>query len=248
MSLPDDTCLALEIDVSIFLDLSITLVGGLSLSVSIEPGTLPNLSAVVQGILGPLNAALGPLMPFFRILDVVVAIIEFCKAVPDALGPPPDPTLLLKKLRLLLRAAAKLAALMPQISIPIMIAGICKVIIAALLALIEQLEAAFVVQAKLDLARGKAAALAFDPLTLFGAAALEASIDCAQINLDLMLEISVSGMGPLNKFLDLLNTFLALAGLPELLSIDASASPAALLAPLRAGVAAIENLCASLPV
>ncbi len=248
MALPDDTCLALEIDISAFLDLSIDLPGGVSLQAKLEPGEFPNLSGIVQSVLEPLNAALTPLMPFFRLLDVVIAIIEFCKAIPDSLGPPPDPFLLIKRLQKLLKAAGKLASLIPPLSIPVMIVGICKVIVAALLALIEQLEASLTVQAKLDLARGKAAALALDPLTLEGAAALEASIDCAQVQLDLMVSVAGGGLGPLNKFLDLLNAFAGLIGLPEFLSLSAGGSAADMLEPLRAGVTAIGTICSSIPV
>lgn len=245
---PEETCLELEIDIALLLDLSIDLPGGLSLRAQLEPGEFPNLSVIVHKILEPLNAALAPLMPFFRLLDVVIAIIEFCKAIPDSLGPPPDPTLLVKRLQKLLKAFAKIAALLPPLSIPVMIVGICKVIGAALLALIAELEHILTVQAKLDLGRSKAAGLALNPLTLAGAAALEAAIDCAQADLDLQLELSASSLGPLNKFIDLLNAFAGLIGLPELSKIEASGDASGMLAPLKAAVEALTAFCASIPV
>ncbi len=248
LPLPEETCLALEIDLSVFLDLSIDLPGGVSLQAKLKPGTFPNLSDIVASILEPLNAAMTPLMPIFRILDVVIAIVEFAKAVPDALGPPPDPLNVIKKLKKLLKAFAKLTSLFPPLSIPVMIVGVCKVIVAALLALIESIEHAITVQASLNLARGKATAFAADPDLLELAAGLEASLDCAQANLDLQLAVGMSGLGPLNKFLDLLNAFAGLIGLPEFLKIEAGGDPLTVLEPLRAAVAALGAVCSSIPV
>ncbi len=74
----------------------------------------------------------------------------------------------IKKLKKLLKAFAKLAGLFPPISIPVMIVGVCKVVCAALTALIDQIEHMLTVQASLDLARARAATLAADPLLLEG--------------------------------------------------------------------------------
>ncbi len=247
LPLPEETCLELTIDIQALLDLSIDLPGGVSLQAQLEVGQFPNLSVIVGALISPLNAALTPLMPIFRILDVVIALIEFSKAVPDALGPPPDPTVIIKKLKKLLKAAAKLTSLFPPLSIPIMIVGICKTVAAALLALIEQLEHMLVAQASLDLARGRAATLAANPLLLAGAARLEASIDCAQIDLDLALSLSASGLGPLNKLIDLINLFCDLAKLPRLISLEATGDASGMLAPLRAAVEALSVFCNSIP-
>ena len=44
-----------------------------------------NLMEVIQ-------PALTPLVPLFNIIDTVVAVFNCIKAIPDTLGPPPDPT------------------------------------------------------------------------------------------------------------------------------------------------------------
>lgn len=248
LPLPDELCSELAIDISAFLDLSIDLPGGVSLRAQLPSGTFPNLPDIVGSLMGQLNSALTPLMPIFRILDVVIALVEFAQSVPDALGPPPDPMGVIKKLKKLLKAFAKLASLFPPVSIPIMIVGVCKIIVAALTALIDQIEHSLTVSASLDLARERATMLALDPLLLEGAAALEASIDCAQANLDLQLSVGMSGLGPLNRLLDLLSLFAGLVGLPEFLTIDAGADPRAMLEPLRAAVAALSVVCGSIPV
>jgi hypothetical protein len=250
MPLPDptETCLDLEIDVSLFLSLSIELPGGISISAFLKAGEFPSLGSLVGDLLGNLNAALAPLMPFFRILDVVIAIVDFCVAVPDSLGPPPDPTLLIKRLRVLLKAFARLTALFPPLSIPILIVGVCRVIVAALKGLILELEFQLTASLKLELARARADALLANPLLVEGAANLMASIDCASIDLAIALELSVSGLGPLNKLISLLNALAKLAGLPELLAIDAGGDVAGMLDPLKAAVDAVEAFCASIPV
>jgi len=46
-----------------------------------------NLMEVIQ-------PALTPLVPIFDIIDTVVAVFNCIKAIPDTLGPPPDPTVL----------------------------------------------------------------------------------------------------------------------------------------------------------
>lgn len=248
MALPEDTCLALEIDLEALLGLSVTLPGGVTLQAKLQPGEFPSLQGIVQSVLEPLNAALTPLMPFFNLLDLVLALVEFAKAVPASLGPPPDPTALVDALAKLAKASAKVAGLVPFLSVPIMVVGICKLIVTALLGLIESLENIISVQASLELKRDRVALLAQNPLLLQGAAALEASIDCAQVDLDLQLSVSAGGLGPLNKFLDLLNALAGLAGLPEFAKIEAGGDAQGMLDPLRAAVEALNTVCASIPV
>ena len=74
--------------------LSITLPGGVSME-SI------NLMEQIQ-------PALTPLMPLFDIIDTVVAVFNCIKAIPDTLGPPPDPTVLAACIPELAEKVAKL--------------------------------------------------------------------------------------------------------------------------------------------
>ena len=77
--------------------LSITLPGGVSME-SI------NLMEQIQ-------PALTPLMPLFDIIDTVVAVFNCIKAIPDTLGPPPDPTVLAACIPELAEKVAKLLKL-----------------------------------------------------------------------------------------------------------------------------------------
>ena len=83
---------------------SITLPGGVSME-SI------NLMEQIQ-------PALTPLMPLFDIIDTVVAVFNCIKAIPDTLGPPPDPTVLAACIPELAEKVAKLLKLIPQLSLP----------------------------------------------------------------------------------------------------------------------------------
>ena len=84
---------------------SLTLPGG----VSIEH---INLMEVIQ-------PALTPLVPVFNIIDTVVAVFNCIKAIPDSLGPPPDPTALAACLPDLAEKVDKLLKLIPQLSLPL---------------------------------------------------------------------------------------------------------------------------------
>lgn len=248
MPLPPDTCVQLDIDLSAFLDLSVDLPGGMTIAAQLKPGEFPSLSAIVGSLLEPLNAALTPLAPFFRLLDVVIAVVNCVMAIPDSLGPPPDPTKLVKCVTKLVKALAKLTSLFPPLSIPVMIVGICKVIVAALLALIGELEAQITFSARIETGRAKATQLALNPDVAVGAAMLMVSMDCAQADLDLAAQVGATSLGPLNKFMDLLTLFLELIGLPPLVKINATGSAADMLAPLNAAVEALGAVCSSIPV
>ena len=57
--------------------------------------TLPGGVSIQQfNLMEAIQPALTPLMPVFDIIDTVVAVFNCVKAIPDSLGPPPDPTAL----------------------------------------------------------------------------------------------------------------------------------------------------------
>lgn len=76
-----------------------------------------NLMEVIQ-------PALTPLVPLFDIIDTIVAVFNCIKAIPDTLGPPPDPTVLAACLPDLAEKVAKLLKLIPQLSLPLLIVGL----------------------------------------------------------------------------------------------------------------------------
>ena len=63
----------------------------------IEPFELPlpgGISLEDVNIMRILQSALTPLVPVFTIIDTVVAVFNCVKAIPDSLGPPPDPSVI----------------------------------------------------------------------------------------------------------------------------------------------------------
>lgn len=169
----------------------------------------------VENLLKLLNAALMPLQPLFDLLAVVVAIIEVIKAIPAMIGPPPDPAKFIDALQKLLKAAAKLLALIPQASIPIFVKDILSVTAFYLRALATELQA-FVAQAKRI---AESATLAAN----LGLPSLTAEVSCAQDSFSIEMANMNAALGPLAQLLGLVNLLLGLAGLPEI-SVDLTGS------------------------
>src|SRR5262249_41208743 len=95
--------------------------------------SLPGGAQLVdQDVLRVAQPAIAPLTPFFQLLDVIMGVVKVLKAVPDAFGPPPDPTAIISALGEIAPKVAKLANLVPQLSVPIMVVNSLDVVIAGL--------------------------------------------------------------------------------------------------------------------
>ena len=81
-----------------------------------------NLMEIIQ-------PALTPLVPLFDIIDTIVAVFNCVKAIPDSLGPPPDPTALAACLPDLAEKVSKLLKLIPQLSLPLLIVRLIDLVI-----------------------------------------------------------------------------------------------------------------------
>ena len=172
--------------------LSITLPGGVSME-SI------NLMEQIQ-------PALTPLMPLFDIIDTVVAVFNCIKAIPDTLGPPPDPTVLAARIAELAEKVAKLLKLIPQLSIPLTIIGIIDLIIDVL----RQARTMLLhLQAQMQQITG-----AIDRATDLDDAGLMAITSCAQANVAQEAANVGKSLAALGKLIGILNIFLELVGAP----------------------------------
>ena len=171
---------------------SITLPGGVSME-SI------NLMEQIQ-------PALTPLMPLFDIIDTVVAVFNCVKAIPDSLGPPPDPTVLAACIPELAEKVAKLLKLIPQLSLPYTIIGIIDLIIDTL----RQARSLLLhLQAQMQQILG-----AIDRATDLEDAGLMAITSCAQANVAQEAANVGKSLAALGKLIGLLNIFLELVGAP----------------------------------
>ena len=173
---------------------NITLPGG----VSIEH---INLMEVIQ-------PALTPLVPFFNIIDTIVAIFNCVKAIPDTLGPPPDPTALAACLPDLAEKVNQLLKLIPQLSLPLLIVGIIDLIIDTLnQARTELMHLQQQVQQILGV---------IDRATDLDDAGLSAIAQCAQANVAQEAANVGKSLAALGKLIGLVNLFLGMVGGPEI--------------------------------
>jgi hypothetical protein len=183
---------------------SITLPGGVSME-SI------NLMEQIQ-------PALTPLMPLFDIIDTVVAVFNCIKAIPDTLGPPPDPTVLAACIPELAEKVAGLLKLIPQLSLPYTIIGIIDLIIDTL----RQARSLLLhLQAQMQQILG-----AIDRATELEDAGLMAITNCAQANVAQEAANVGKSLASLGKLIGLLNIFLELVGAPTVPDLsDLAGSP-----------------------
>lgn len=150
---------------------------------------------------------MAPLVPVFNIIDTVIALFNCVKAIPDSLGPSPDPTKLAECIPDLAEKASKLLKLIPQLSVPLLVIGIIDCLIDFLQGVKQQLEST--IDKLIEIAN---AATKADEL---GDAKLHLVVECADENFNIQLQAMNESFGPINKLIALLNIFLGLLGLPE---------------------------------
>jgi hypothetical protein len=180
--------------------------------------------------------ALTPLVPLFDLVDAIVAVFHCVKAIPDALGPPPDPTVLAACLPDLAKKVDKLLRLVPQLSLPILpilvvqlvdlVADTVRQARSALLHLQEQANQMVLVVAR--------AAELNDP-------GLMAIGQCAQANLAQEAANVGKSLAALGKLIGLINLFLGMLGGPQVPDVAQLSGQ-----PLESAVAELDSLLATL--
>jgi hypothetical protein len=177
--------------------------------------------------------ALAPLMPLFDIIDAVVTAIGVVQAIPDALGPPPDPSGLLSLMPKLVEKLEKLLTLVPQLSVPLTAVGLVDGVITALEQARSQLVALMAQAERIATAQARAAELG-DP-------DLARLVGCAQDSLAQETANVGRSLGPVGGVLGILRLLLGLIGgpeVPDLSSMDGL--------PLDGAIAALDELIAAL--
>jgi len=201
-----------------------------------------DLTASVQGMLAQISAALGPLGPIFTLLDVALALIQCIQSVKDCLGPPPDPSGLVKCIEKVVSLAGKILAIIPQVWIPLAVKHFIEIIVSGLEAFKNELQS-FIRQqqrlAALATAAGKP-----------GNGVLQPLLDCAQGNFDIQLANTATSFGPLNQIIGIVNGFMDLGGLPKeahIPEIGVSGDPAAALDQLDPIITTIKAILDKIP-
>ena len=186
---------------------------GDTISVSLPGG----LAITDLNIMKQMQPILAPLMPLFDIIDVVVALYNCLKAIPDCFGPPPDPTALANCLPDLAEKLMKLLPLIPQLSLPVTIANTVDLVIAALREVKTKLQNLQDQLTQIEHSVDKAKNL--------NDAGLNAIIACAQGNVQQEAQNVGAGLASLGKLLAIIGIFMDLIGgpkIPDLSSIDGS--------------------------
>lgn len=193
-----------------------------------------NLIEVIQPLLAPL-------MPLFEIVDTIVAIFNCVKAIPDSLGPPPDPTVLAACIPELGEKVAQLLKLIPQLSLPILLKQICKLIVHTLK---EARDALVHLQRQLERILN-----AVDRATDLEDSGLMAIIACAQENVGQEAANVGKMLASLGRLIGLVNLFFGILGLPEVPDLsDLAGKPLdAVIAPLDALIQVFENAGNAVP-
>jgi len=193
-----------------------------------------NLIEVIQPLLAPL-------MPLFEIVDTIVAIFNCVKAIPDSLGPPPDPTVLAACIPELGEKVARLLKLIPQLSLPILLKQICKLIVHTLK---EARDALVHLQRQLERILN-----AVDRATDLEDSGLMAIIACAQENVGQEAANVGKMLASLGRLIGIVNIFFGMLGLPEVPDLsDLAGKPLdAVIAPLDALIQVFENAGNAVP-
>ena len=154
-----------------------------------------------------LQPALTPLVPLFDIIDTIVAIFNCIKAIPDMLGPPPDPTVLTACLPDLAKKLNKLLNMLPQVALPRLIKRCLKLAVETLRTVRSQL---MHLQAQMLQILGT-----IDRAKELKDAGLMAIAQCAQANVATEAANVGKSLAALGKLLGLINLVLGLLGGPK---------------------------------
>lgn len=189
-----------------------------------------------------IQPALTPLMPFFDVLETVLALFDAVKAVPDTIGPPPDPTALAEALQKVAEKVVALLRLVPQLSLPFTIVGLLDLILHALREARDVL---------IDLqARAAALVAAEDRARELGDALLLEIVACARANIEQEAANLGKRLGALGTLVGILNLFTSLVGAPEVPDLSSLSGEAldAVVEPLDALVEVLTTIRAAVPL
>jgi hypothetical protein len=219
MPIPDLKSICVELTVQPQ-NVSVTFPGGASLDAELPQVGVPDPMQLSKQLLAQANAALAPLGPVFNLIDVALALFNVVKAIPDAISHL-DPSKISDALPDLTNKAARIAALVPQLSVPLMILGLIDALLAFLGGLAGQLRAIIDQQLRIQKAENRAAEL--------GNAQLQVVADCSKHHVSAQLQSLAESVAPVNRLIALVNVFAQLAGLgplPDLSSLGTDAAAA----------------------
>lgn len=214
-------------------DCCIPLPGGAEVCIQLPSIGIPDPAELIIQLFAQLNAALAPLAPLFRVLDIILAIVECIKAIPKCIFPP-NPAPIIQCLTGLFAALVEILKLVPPFSLIFTVAAILDCLILLLGGIDTVLRAIIEENRRLLTAMLTPAT----PGALF-------ALQCQKGNLDAYIRNLNEALKPLNRLLGVINLFMLLAGqgdLPALGAIGSTAEEAeAALDPLSQTVATMRT-------
>lgn len=197
-------------------------------------------SEILRSLLSSANAALLPLQPFFTIIGVVKAIIDCIQAIPDTLGPPPDPTALANCIPPLLEMVERLLKMLPQYTVPLMVKRLLLLVATTLSALKGELLAVIRYQERI----AAAATVAGLP----GNDLLATILDCANTNATTTIANLNASMTPLQGLIAIVNILLGLINQDPIGSLpDISGGAELALTPIDEFIAVLTDVANMIP-
>jgi len=155
---------------------------------------------LAQDVMAKLNTALAPLQPTFNIIDAILAIFDCVKATATL-----DPEKIVECLPNLAQRINALLKLIPQLSLPALLAGFLQNLALYLRGLINNLLRQQ--EYALRILAAQTAAANTDII-------LGPILDCATGDLDRILIFQGEQAAPINRIIGIINSFLKLLNLP----------------------------------
>lgn len=199
MPLPDLREFCIDIDV-VPGEVCVTFPGGAEICATLPDIVPPQPDKYIRALFAQVNSALAPLQPIFNIIDAIVAVFDCIKAVSTL-----DPVEIINCIPNLADKVAALLNLLPQLSLPALIAGLLEVLILYMQGTRNQIVRAIeLLQRVLD---------AETAATRPGNIALARVLPCALDDLDKLFQWQNEANKPVNRLIGVINLFLEIIGL-----------------------------------
>jgi len=226
--------------------------GGGEICLQISPGDIPISADVCKDLLDQINVGLVGLSPIMCIIDCALSIIGAVKAVPESIGPPPDPSVLVEAIVDVVEKCACLLPMIPQLSICPLIKKLLELLIACINDIIAQVENLITLTA--DAANAEEICEILQTTNEVGLDLTDAksALNCEKQNLNLLAEALAGGTEGIQRLLDItVNPLMEVAQLEPIVfediefgDIDAVQDA---LEPLRAARDALRVVLEALP-
>ena len=183
--------------------LSVTFPCGVEVAAQYPSLAVPDGAQLAKQLLGQVNAALAPLNPILKVVDMGLAVVETLKAVPEVVY---NPGKFIEQLQKLLKAKDLLLKLLPPASVPIMALEFLDVLISLLEGIDDLLDSLVLYEAQIEQMREQAETYP----------ALLVVISVAEEGVETQMQALNDGLGPISKLVRAINFFMGLASLPQI--------------------------------